>query len=259
MPDPTSISSDRSVVTLDLWLTLITEQAPAISEGLDRNVKRRSGVIDAMAAAGHPVTEDEVKAAFGRVRDDMDHAHANGVDRTFPLWVRQVIDYMKPGLFDTLPDEAVGEITAAVDRPFLTAPPIAHPAALDVMNPLIAAGFRLALISNTGLTSGDIYREWFTDIGWLDRFEVMTFSNEAAMAKPTATIFTGTLAEMNALPEQALHVGDNLSSDIAGANNVGMSTAWIRGYDEREAEVRPDYSLEDLSDLPAAAERWRSG
>ena len=142
--------------------------------------------------------------------------------------------------------------------PFLAAPPTAHPKAGEVLSALTGAGLRLALISNTGFTSGDIYRRWFDDIGWRDRFEVTTFSNEAAVAKPTASIFTSTLAEMNALPEQALHVGDNLLSDIAGAHRVGMCTAWISGYDSREPEVEPDYVLEDLADLPAVVERWRT-
>lgn len=248
----------RNVVTLDLWLTLVTEQQAISSAAGNRNAIRLSRVAKAMAAAGHPVEEDELEASFKRAREDIDHAHANGVDRTFPLWVRQIIDYTLPGVFDTLSDEAAGEIISAVDEPFLAAPPVAHPKAGEVLSALTEAGLRLALISNTGFTSGDIYRRWFDDIGWRDRFEVTTFSNEAAVAKPTASIFTSTLAEMNALPEQALHVGDNLLSDIAGAHRVGMCTAWISGYDSREPEVEPDYVLEDLADLPAVVERWRT-
>ncbi|MCH7738866.1 MAG: HAD-IA family hydrolase [Chloroflexi bacterium] len=248
----------RNVVTLDLWLTLITEQAFTSRGGVGRSRERLSRVMDALASAGHPVDEDELEASFKRVQEDIDHAHANGVDRTFPLWVRQIIDYTLPGVFDTLSDEAAGEIISAVDEPFLAAPPVAHPKAGEVLSALTEAGLRLALISNTGFTSGDIYRRWFDDIGWRDRFEVTTFSNEAAVAKPTASIFTSTLAEMNALPEQALHVGDNLLSDIAGAHRVGMCTAWISGYDSREPEVEPDYVLEDLADLPAVVERWRT-
>ncbi len=263
MPDPSRNTarapSARNVVTLDLWLTLITEQPTISRDGADRNEIRLSRVMDAMAAAGHPVEEDELEASFKRVREDMDHAHHNGVDRTFPLWVRQIIDYTIPGIFDTLPDGAADEIIAAVDEPFIAAPPASHPAATEVLSALAGAGLRLALISNTGFTSGDIYRQWFDDLGWLDRFEVTTFSNEAAVAKPTASIFTSTLDEMNARPEHALHVGDNLFSDIAGAHRVGMSTAWISGYDSQKPEVEPDYVLEDLTDLPAAVARWRSG
>ncbi len=258
MPDTGQDPAARNVVTLDLWLTLITEQPTISKDGADRNAIRLSRVMDAMAAAGHSINEDTLEASLKRVREDMDHAHANGVDRTFPLWVRQIVDYTLPGVFDTLADDAADEIIAAVDEPFLAAPPAAHPKAGEVLSALTEAGLRLALISNTGFTSGDIYRRWFRDLGWLDKFEVTTFSNEAAVAKPTASIFTSTLDEMNARPENALHVGDNLRSDIAGAHRAGMSTAWISGYDPREPEVTPDYVLKDLTDLPAAVERWHS-
>jgi putative hydrolase of the HAD superfamily len=248
----------RNVVTLDLWLTLITEQPTISRDGADRNAIRLNRVMNAMAAAGHTINADELEASFKRAREDMDHAHANGVDRTFPLWVRQIVDYTLPGVFDTLSDEAADAIIAAVDEPFLAVPPVAHPKAGEVLSALTEAGLRVALISNTGFTSGDVYRRWFDDLGWRDSFEVTTFSNEAAVAKPTASIFTSTLAEMNALPENALHVGDNLLSDVAGAHRVGMSTAWISGYDSRKPEVEPDYVLGDLADLPALVERWRT-
>lgn len=248
----------RNVVTLDLWLTLITEPPSISTDGADRNATRRIRLIEALAAAGHSVSEDDVESSFQRARGDMDHAHGNGVDRTFPLWVRQIVDYTLPGVFDTLPEEAANAVIAAIDEPFLAAPPTPHPAATDVLNALATAGLRVALISNTGFTSGDIYRKWFADLGWSDSFEVTTFSNEAAVAKPTGSIFTDTLDEMGARPADALHVGDNLYSDIAGAHRVGMSTAWISGYDSRDPEVEPDYVLKDLSDLPAVVERWRS-
>ena len=258
MPDTDQERPVRNIVTLDLWLTPITEQAFTSKAGVDRSRLRLDGVMAAMAAAGHPINEDRLEASFKRTREDMDHAHANGVDRTFPHWVRQIVDYTLPGVFDTLSDEEVDEIIAAVDEPFLAAPPAAHPKAGEVLSALTGAGLRVALISNTGFTSGDIYRRWFDDMGWRDSFEVTTFSNEAAVAKPTASIFTSTLAEMNARPKNALHVGDNLLSDIAGAHRAGMSTAWISGYDFREAEVKPDYVLKDLTDLPAVVERWRT-
>ncbi len=196
-------SAVRNVVTLDLWLTLITEPPSISTDGADRNATRRSLLIEALAAAGHSVTEDDVESSFQRVRGDMDHAHANGVDRTFPLWVRQIVDYTLPGVFDTLPEEAADSIIAAIDEPFLTAPPTPHPAATEVLNALSGAGLRVALISNTGFTSGDIYRKWFDELGWSDRFEVTTFSNEAAVAKPSGSIFTDTLDEMGARPAEA--------------------------------------------------------
>ena len=247
-------------ITLDLWRTLVIEEpSTRNSSGRARNDRRIEGVSTALAAAGSPVERSVLEAAFRRVRDDIDHAHHNGVDRTFPLWVRQVIEYAEPGSFDRLDASHSDAVLHAVDDPFLAHPPEPHPAARNVLDELSGRNVRIALISNTGFTSGDTYRRWFNWIGWLGYFDVITFSNEVGMAKPTDAIFLSTLKELGAAPEDSIHVGDSHHSDIDGARAVGMSTAWISGFDESRPEVRPDYSLDDLAQLPAVIDRWLAG
>lgn len=244
-------------VTLDLWRTLVIEGPPAYpgSAG-SRNHARVAGVLNALAAAGHPTDRSALEAAFERVRDDMDHAHHNGVDRTFQLWVRQIIEYVEPGRFDRLDRDSADAVTRAVDETFLVHPPMPHPAATQVLEKLAKKNLRIGLISNTGFTSGDTYRQWFQRLGWLGFFHAITFSNEAVIAKPAAGIFLSTLEELGSTPSLALHVGDSHHSDMAGARAVGMSTAWISGFDDSEPEAPPDYSLGDLSELPAAVDKW---
>ena len=257
---PKRDTGTRDTVTLDLWLTLIAEiPASRAVAATGRNEGRVGQISAAMAAAGHPVSDDDITAAFAAARVDMDHAHRNGVDRTFELWIRQVIDYIQPGLFDQLSDDLAGPIIAAADEPFLVSPPSVHPSALEILQYLKASGLKVALISNTGFTSASVYRRWFAELGWLDYFDVTTFSNEAAVAKPTRAIFEDTLSEMQSLATNALHVGDQLHSDVMGAHRAGMSTVWIKGYDSSDPEVQPDYTVDDLSELPGIVDRWRSG
>ena len=249
--------SNQRAVTLDLWLTLITEMPPVPGDrDISRNALRLEGAVIALADAGHSVSADDLDAAFKRVRLDMDHAHRNGVDRTFDLWVRQVVEYAAPGVFDKLPDDKANAILNAVDDPFLQYPPVIHSSATEVVRNLGERGLKVALISNTGFTSGDAYRTWFVDLGWEGLFDVIAFSNEVNMAKPTGAIFTDTLEELGVAPADSLHVGDSLHSDIAGAHAQGMSTAWISGYDESEPAAPPDYTLADLSELPAVVSEW---
>lgn len=249
----------QRAVTLDLWLTLIVEMPPVPGDrDTSRNALRLEGATGALADAGYPVSVEKLGAAFNRVRLDMDHAHWNGVDRTFDLWVRQVVEYAAPGVFDKLPDDAANAVLSAVDDPFLQYPPVIHNSATEVVRKLGDRGLKVALISNTGFTSGGAYRRWFADLGWEGLFDVIAFSNEVNMAKPSGAIFTDTLEELGVAPADALHVGDSLHSDVAGAHAQGMSTAWIAGYDQSEPAIAPDFALADLSDLPDAVSEWLS-
>jgi putative hydrolase of the HAD superfamily len=248
---------EQRAVTLDLWLTLITEMPPVPGDrDISRNELRLENAVAALTDAGHSVTADDLDAAFKRVRQDMDHAHWNGVDRTFDLWVRQVVEYAAPGVFDKLPDDDANAVLGAVDDPFLQYPPIIHSSATEVVRELGERGLKVALISNTGFTSGTAYRKWFIDLGWEGLFDVIAFSNEVNMAKPTGAIFTDTLEELGVPPADALHVGDSLHSDVAGAHAQGMSTVWISGYDKSEPAIQPDFTIADLSELPATVKEW---
>jgi HAD superfamily hydrolase (TIGR01549 family) len=230
--------------------------------GADRNSLRIDRLGDALRASGNAVPRDELEAAVRRVRDDMDGAHLNGVDRTFHLWVRQIVEYAAPGVFDRLPDDQAEATLRSIDEPFLAHPPSAHPDTDEILSRLTGHGLRIALISNTGFTSGETYIRWFEQLGLADYFSIFTFSHEAAVAKPTAAIFESTLEQLGVVAENALHVGDNLDSDVAGAHRVGMSTVWLRTAADNTAEhartALADYTISDLVELPDVVERWLS-
>ena len=35
-----------------------------------------------------------------------------------------------------------------------------------------------------------------------------------------------------------------------------MAAVWIRGFDEREPRVQPDYTVSSLDELPEVVDRW---
>jgi putative hydrolase of the HAD superfamily len=88
--------------------------------------------------------------------------------------------------------------------------------------------------------------------------DVVVISDEAGIRKPRPEIFRAVLDALGTAPEETLHVGDNLSADIAGARGVGMRTAWVtrrvRDPDKRLLEhdgPAPDHRVSDLSELTA--------
>ena len=108
----------------------------------------------------------------------------------------------------------------------------------------------------TRWTSASAYREWFEREGVIDHFNELIFSNEVACAKPNPSIFKPTLDKAGDDAGNALHIGDNLLTDIAGAAGVGMKTGWISGHDDRDVIVEPDFTLNTIQDLPGIIDRW---
>ncbi|MBM3944016.1 MAG: HAD-IA family hydrolase [SAR202 cluster bacterium] len=95
-------------------------------------------------------------------------------------------------------------------------------APFDDVKPTLTAlrerGLTLGLISNMGRRGGDLTRE----LG-LDTFlDFAVTSLEAGAEKPDPRIFHAALDRAGVPPEQAVHVGDQLHSDIDGARGVGI-------------------------------------
>ena len=87
--------------------------------------------------------------------------------------------------------------------------------------------------------------------GIADLFETIVVSDEVGWRKPKPLIFELALARLGLDAADALFVGDRIDIDVAGAQGVGMGSAWINP--ERTAlppDVQPpDYEIRDLAEL----------
>ena len=82
------------------------------------------------------------------------------------------------------------------------------------------------------------------------RFDVIVYGAELSRRKPHTVPFERSLAELDLVPAQVLYVGNSLEYDVAGAQNAGLSAAWLRGTDDDAGAYDPEYVLDSLSDLP---------
>ncbi|HEX3254893.1 MAG TPA: TIGR01458 family HAD-type hydrolase [Gaiellaceae bacterium] len=76
------------------------------------------------------------------------------------------------------------------------------------------------------------------------------------VGKPTAAYFEAALAEVDALPTEAVMVGDDVEADIGGAKAIGMRgvlvrTGKFRPAALRDADPQPDAVVDSLADLPS--------
>jgi len=66
---------------------------------------------------------------------------------------------------------------------------------------------------------------------------------------PNSKIFTEVLKHYSINPSKVIHIGDS-SSDIIGANRIGIKTCWInRQVEEWKYTPKPDYIAKSLSEV----------
>lgn len=98
------------------------------------------------------------------------------------------------------------------------------PEVTSVLHDLASAGTHLGLITNG---ASDTQREKLEVLGLTDAFDHIFISGEVGAAKPSRVLFEYALSHSKTQSTTAIHVGDSLESDIAGAQSVGMAAAWV--------------------------------
>ena len=85
----------------------------------------------------------------------------------------------------------------------------------------------------------------------LNRYaEVVKVSGELGYGKPDPLIFQDALEALGIQPGRAVHVGDSLLSDVAGAKAAGIMAVWVnRDSRPQDVNVEPDAEVQGLGDL----------
>ena len=97
----------------------------------------------------------------------------------------------------------------------------------DVRPALLAArarGQRLVVVSNWDVSLHDVLRE----LGLEPLLDAILTSAEAGARKPAPAMFERALELAGADRAQAIHVGDSLEEDVAGARAAGIEPVLVR-------------------------------
>lgn len=106
-------------------------------------------------------------------------------------------------------------------------------------------GLRLGVVSNFDGRLISICK----GLGLTEHFDVIVMSSRAGYAKPDPRIFRLALASLDVDPADALHVGDSMQEDVAGATAAGLR-AWLLNRDRA-----PSSEAQSVSDLHELVER----
>ena len=126
-----------------------------------------------------------------------------------------------------------------MDARFSNVKPFADvPAALTQL----ANRFQLGIVSN-----GNTHP---IRLGLPHDFHFVVFATDFGVSKPDTRIFKFALSKSGYKPEEVLHIGDSLQSDVAGANNSGLRSAWLnRKNATNTTKITPDIEVPDLQYL----------
>ena len=114
-------------------------------------------------------------------------------------------------------------------------------------------GLKVGLISNMN-QSGD---QLAGSMGLLPHVDFSITSLEVGAEKPDPLIFERALLRAGAQPESAVHVGDQLTSDVAGALNVGIN-AVLLDRDGNHKDYAEQPRITGLTELPELLKRFKS-
>jgi putative hydrolase of the HAD superfamily len=117
----------------------------------------------------------------------------------------------------------------AVDREALTEALLASlrfsafPDACAALNSARHRGERVIVVSNWDSSLAQVLER----VGLAPLLDRVITSAEVGARKPAAAMFEAALAAARVTPAQAMHVGDSLDEDVAGARAAGIAAVWL--------------------------------
>lgn len=107
----------------------------------------------------------------------------------------------------------------------------------------------LALVTNG---ASDTQQEKIESLGIRPRFRGIAISGEVGAAKPNPAIFAQAVERLEVGPAATVwHIGDNLRTDVAGAQASGLTAVWLnrKGAVPGDGDPVPDHEIRSLAEL----------
>lgn len=241
-------------VTFDLWQTLISEDAELESSRRAFRIRETSRIL---GSHGIEATPDALEAAHEAVIARMHPFWSSNLDVSVIEQAKIFLEAALGGPVEKrVPPQALLEVARHYGEAALHFPPIPVAGALQVIQDAQKRGLMLALICNTGRTPGKILRELLHLLQFDHCFHALYFSDEVRVRKPARDVFEKALARFAVAPSDALHVGDRLETDVAGAKAAGMIAVHLDTGDSHTGTgPDPDFTIGDISELSAILEK----
>jgi putative hydrolase of the HAD superfamily len=232
-------------VTFDFWGTLVSWHHDLGAQRVAYLARHLRGGI----------SEERVAAAYAQSWQQFEHGISLGYGLPPQTVLSVALDLLGAGLAPA--DYA--EVMRYWSEVMLLQPPPLLSGVPDVLRTLRQRGLLIGLISDTGNSPGIVLRKVLQHYGLRHMFDWLTFSDETGVTKTSQTAFRLTLSALGVKPDEALHVGDRLATDIRGAKSAGLYAALLlESSGQREAIPLADIVLERMAELPEKLAEWQA-
>jgi putative hydrolase of the HAD superfamily len=235
-------------VTFDLWQTLLLDTPEGLRQA---RADRTRGIHEVLARHGIGVGIAAVNRAYDAVGARLEEIWVTRRDVGSPGQVRILLECL--GVDGAVSPE--GALMDALDEayclPILSALPLVHAGAAEALRLLHSQGLSLGLVCNTGRTPGKMIRVVLDRVGLAPYLSVLSFSDDVGLRKPHPEIFHRTLSALGVAPAEAAHVGDDVTTDVAGARGVGMRAIHLRHTTSVSQDSEGAEAIANLQALPA--------
>ena len=207
-------------IGFDLFNTLITAELQTLDEAMMKLSK-------SLQQMGFKVENDTFKEAYKEaVMKFVKRAQKDGRETHNRFWICAALQKLG---YDILPDDR--RIAVAVDSYFSAFYLHCHliPDTKQMLSRLKKDRYRLGLLTN--FTHGPAARKIIDDLGLSTFFDVVLISGELGFRKPHPFVFHQLIEHLGVQNDQVIYIGDDLNSDIKGAQRVGLQpvlTTYVR-------------------------------
>jgi putative hydrolase of the HAD superfamily len=125
--------------------------------------------------------------------------------------------------------------------------PIVYEETFEILDHL-KKSYKLLLLTNG---SPDLQKEKLAGVPQLaPYFDHIIISGNHGVGKPAASIFNHALSLLQVTADEAIMIGDKLTTDILGSNHVSMRNIWVNRHGvQRDDEIVPTYEINNLRDI----------
>jgi len=230
---------DVKAIGFDLFNTLITADAKAVTEAVERLIK-------SLRKSGFTFEEMPFKKTYRRcAMDFLEKTKEDGRETHNRFWVSAALQELG---YPVEPDD--GRIAEALDAYFSAFFDYCHliPGTIEMLSEL-KGSYRLGLLSN--FTHAPAGRGLIVQLGLAPFFEVLLISGELGYRKPHASVFQHLVNAVGVDSTRLIYVGDNIEADINGALLAGIQPVWFTWAVDHKVPMLPGVPVGD-EELPDA-------